>query len=297
MMYGTREPFDYVECGACGCLQIAEVPADLGRHYPADYYSFGAPPTSRVQRWAKRQRLRHALGLRAAGGALLARRYGRSPIGAWLAPMRLALDARVLEAGSGAGHLLLELRDAGFTDLTGVDPFLPAEHTEPGLRLLRQTLRQTEGTFDAVMLHHTFEHLPDPAETFRAIHERLRPGGQALIRLPVADSLAFRTYAADWVQLDAPRHLFLHTRESLAQLAADADLAVEHIVCDASAFQFWGSEQYRLDIPLSAPTSHAVDPGASPFSPGQIRAWERQTEALNHSGDGDQACVYLRRRS
>ena len=37
MMYGTREAFGYFECSSCGCLQIAEVPADLARFYPADY--------------------------------------------------------------------------------------------------------------------------------------------------------------------------------------------------------------------------------------------------------------------
>ena len=39
MMFGTRETFEYHECSGCGCLQIAEYPADIARHYPSGYAS------------------------------------------------------------------------------------------------------------------------------------------------------------------------------------------------------------------------------------------------------------------
>ena len=293
MMFGTREPFTYLECPACGCVRIAEVPDDLGAHYPDGYYSFGAPPTGRLQRLAKRQRLRHALGLAAPGGAALTARYGPSPIGAWLAPLGLPLDADVLEVGCGAGHLLFELRDAGFTSLVGVDPFTPRAVSRRGVRVLRRSVHEVEGAFDLVMFHHTFEHLPDPAETLGQAARLTRPGGRVLLRVPVADSFAFRTYGADWVQLDAPRHLFLHTRASIGHLAERAGLALASVEWDSSALQFWGSEQYRRDVPLFDPSSHAVDPATSAFSADVIADYQAQAEALNRAGDGDQAVFTL----
>jgi len=36
MMYGTRDAFDYHQYQDCGCLQISEVPEDLGKYYPRD---------------------------------------------------------------------------------------------------------------------------------------------------------------------------------------------------------------------------------------------------------------------
>ena len=42
MMFGLREEFTYFECAQCGCLQIAEFPADMSAYYPDDYYSFSA---------------------------------------------------------------------------------------------------------------------------------------------------------------------------------------------------------------------------------------------------------------
>ena len=44
MFFGTREEFDYFKCPSCGCVQIVEIPEDIGRHYPSDYYSFADPP-------------------------------------------------------------------------------------------------------------------------------------------------------------------------------------------------------------------------------------------------------------
>src|SRR4051812_17298066 len=38
-MFSIGERFQYFKCEECGSLQIIDVPADLGRHYPSDYYS------------------------------------------------------------------------------------------------------------------------------------------------------------------------------------------------------------------------------------------------------------------
>ncbi len=63
MMFGTGETFDYIECGACGCLQISEIPEDMSRHYPPEYYAFesGGEETERrglrshlERRWLRR---------------------------------------------------------------------------------------------------------------------------------------------------------------------------------------------------------------------------------------------------
>ena len=37
MLLETRESFEYVECSACGTIQIVDIPADLERYYPENY--------------------------------------------------------------------------------------------------------------------------------------------------------------------------------------------------------------------------------------------------------------------
>lgn len=42
MMFGTPDSFNYVVCGDCESIQIAEIPSPeaMAQHYPDDYYSF-----------------------------------------------------------------------------------------------------------------------------------------------------------------------------------------------------------------------------------------------------------------
>jgi hypothetical protein len=40
MMLGLREDFDYILCNKCGCLQIVEVPKNMQKYYPYNYYSY-----------------------------------------------------------------------------------------------------------------------------------------------------------------------------------------------------------------------------------------------------------------
>jgi SAM-dependent methyltransferase len=297
MMFGSREEFEYFECGRCGCLQISEIPADLSPYYRPDYLSFTPPPrTSALRSYLKRSRTRHLFGRSNPLGALLLRVFGAPRFAGWVRTAGGTLDTPILDVGCGAGHLLRQMREAGFTNLTGIDPFLPDNlETAEGLSLRKCGLEECTGTFDLIMLHHSFEHMPAPAAALDEVRRLLRPGGFALIRIPLAGSLAWRNYGPDWVQLDAPRHLHLHTVRSMRELAARAGFEVARVEFDSSAFQFWGSEQYRRGVPLFAANSYAVAPDRAGFSAAEIRAFEARAEALNQSGEADSGCFYLRR--
>ena len=39
-LHATKELFDYFQCSQCECIQIGEIPADIGKYYPSDYYAF-----------------------------------------------------------------------------------------------------------------------------------------------------------------------------------------------------------------------------------------------------------------
>ena len=102
MMFGTRDEFQYFECGECGCLQLMDPPADLGRYYPAHYYSLApaAPPTG-LKGYLRRIRNRRVFTGRGLTGAVLARltRYPYHAIGPWLAAHPAGRRASVLDVG------------------------------------------------------------------------------------------------------------------------------------------------------------------------------------------------------
>jgi SAM-dependent methyltransferase len=302
MMYGSRDEFDYFECSACGCLQIAEIPSNLSKYYPEDYYAFNADKRgeSPLKKYLKHRRASHALGRESIIGHLLVRLYGLPD---WLHSIkptkpldRGGFHQAILDVGSGTGSMLLDMYSAGFSNLTGVDKYIENDiHYENGVVVLKRTLDQLDGTYDLVMLHHSFEHIPDPLATLKRIRSLLRPDRFALLKIPVAQSYAWRVYGVDWVQLDAPRHLFLHTEESIRILARRAGLEVASVIYNSTDFQFWGSEQYKRGIPLMTEESYAVAPSKSIFSKDELRGFRKKAEALNKKGDGDQACFYLRR--
>jgi len=85
------------------------------------------------------------------------------------------------------------------------------------------------------------------------------------------------------------------------RLAAErSGFRVYHVEFDATGFDYWGSEQYLMDIPLTDQRSGWLRPdrpGGDLFSPEQLAAFERQAAEDNARGSGGQACFYLQRCS
>ena len=131
----------------------------------------------------------------------------------------------------------------------------------------------------------------------KAASRLLSPHGVCIIRMPTVSSYAWPHYGVNWVQLDAPRHFYIHSVESVRVLADRCGLNLTGVVYDSSAFQFWASEQYALDIPLYDPRSYALGADTSMFSRDQIGVFERRAAELNAAKLGDQAVFYLRKIS
>jgi SAM-dependent methyltransferase len=296
MMLGLRQQFEYLECDRCGALQIRDIPADLAPYYAPPYYSFEpARPAPALRRWLRRRLADHALGKGDPVGALLARLRGVPDVLRGIRAAGLDRDNRLLDIGAGEGQTLLTLRDYGFRRLLGVDPYIRADLShENGIQVLRAGIDDVTGSFDLVMFHHSFEHVSDPAGALAAARQRLTPRGRVLIRMPVAAE-SWRRYGPDWVELDAPRHLHVHTVESLQLLARRAGLALTDVRWETTAFELWGSEQYRRDIPLSDPRSHFAFAGGrgEVFSRREMRRFAARARALNRAGTAGRAAFWL----
>jgi SAM-dependent methyltransferase len=301
MMFGWREEFEYLECAHCGCLQIAEIPADLAKYYPSDdYYSYKTPRQKRYPQWLLRlrhERTRYFLGEFSVAGAVLGMLSKRSEHFDWFRQGRVSLDSRILDVGCGAGALLLKLQREGFRSLLGADPFIQADiDYGNGVRILKRGVGELEGGHDFVMLHHSFEHMPDPAAALAAVARTVAPGGVLLIRIPVSDCYARAKYGLNWVAWDAPRHLHLHTVKSMRLLAAGAGMEISNIAYDSTGQQLSSSELYLRGVPYVEHGKYR--PGNSPnaFSQQEWDGFLKKAAELNRKREGDNACFYLRLR-
>jgi 2-polyprenyl-3-methyl-5-hydroxy-6-metoxy-1,4-benzoquinol methylase len=302
MMLGLRDEHAYFECTACGCLQIATIPDNIADYYPENYYSYHAkPPAKGLKKFLLRSRNKYAVTERSWLGKKV---YGFSPEYKLTTLRRLVLkkNARILDVGCGAGDLLQSLYSIGFKNSMGIDPYNDDDiHYPSGLSIKKLAINdlltndhEQEG-WDLIMFHHSFEHIADQHGTLKAVKDLLKPNGVCLLRIPTISSYAWEHYEKDWVQLDAPRHFFLHSVNSMKMLAAWYGFVLEHIEYDSNAFQFWGSEQYKQDIPLRDSRSYAENPKQSPFSKRKVKRFARRARALNAEQQGDQAAFYFRK--
>src|ERR1041384_5934173 len=218
-MFGIGESFAYFQCGACGCLQIVDFPTDVARHYPPSYYSLVPfePPRGALRLKLQRLRAKQALsGARLADQLLSPFASFPGDIRLWTRLLGVSQTSRLLDVGCGGGALLRRLATFGFVNLTGVDPFIEANLAyADGVRVIKARLEELSGQFDAIMMHHSFEHMPDQLGVLNELHRLLAPNGKVLVRIPLCSSEAFRTYGVKWCQLDPPRHFFLHTEKSM----------------------------------------------------------------------------------
>lgn len=292
MMFGFRDEFIYFECARCGCVQIQEVPPNLAKYYPDNYYSF--QEQGRLRRWLKRGWARYSHNGTSLIGWMMAQIMGKNEAVKSVARARVPLAAAILDVGCGSGDLLRLLHGLGFTNLAGADPFLADDLTTPeGIKIWKKELSQVTGPFDVIMLHHSFEHMTEPVAILAHAARLLKPGGTLIIRVPIAASYAWKHYGVNWVQLDPPRHIFLPSVQSIKILAERSGLRLGAVVHESSEFQFRGSEQYLQDIPLMDPRSYLRSAFKQYFPSQTVRAYRAQARELNRKGEGDSACFYL----
>jgi SAM-dependent methyltransferase len=198
-------------------------------------------------------------------------------------------DSKILDVGSGSGRKLLSMQRSGFRNLIGIDPFNNADITyDNGLKVLKKEIFEMYENYDFIMLHHSFEHMDSPLKVLIKLNELLKPEGHLLIRIPVANSYAWRKYKDFWYALDAPRHFFLHTTQSMQLLAESSGLKIDDIEYDSPVAQLIYSEKYLRNMRSSERNDL--------FSKKEIKYFKKEVERLNRVGDGDCACFFLSKK-
>lgn len=296
MMFGYKDVFSYFQCAQCECLQIAEIPRNIAKYYEQGYYAHQPLPVpGPLKRAAIKLRNEYAVFNQNIVGKFLHQKHPNDILQS-LAPLRLTREARILDVGCGMGRALRALFELGFKNNLGIDPFIKEDITSPnGPVILKKNIREIQDKWDVVMFHHSLEHIPDPQKTLEKVSGILAENGSCVVRIPIASSYAWRHYGVNWVQLDAPRHFFLHSIKSMQIMAKRAQLDLYRIDYDSFAFQFWGSEQYKLGISHMDPRSYAINPKNSIFPPKKIAEFATSAKQLNEAKDGDQAVFYLKK--
>lgn len=296
MMYGLRDEFEYLQCSLCKCLQIKEIPKDLGKYYPSQYYSFSKFNENKYEGLngiIKKLKFRCVVNQSTWWQKLFKKLFYNSH---FLNEVHFTPDSRILDVGSGNGSkFLYPLASIGFKNLLGCDPFIQQSIVyKNGLEIRKVDIFKIEGSWDLIAFNHSFEHVPNPLEILQRVYELLSPKGICMIRIPTVSSFAWHHYRTNWFQLDAPRHLFLHSRKSMETIAEQAQLEVYTVVYDSTYKQFEESEKYIQNVSLRAPRPK----GFAKFFKRKLRKikYKNQARKLNQKQLGDQAAFFLRKK-
>ncbi len=237
--YITGDRFEVARCGACGLARTVPSPdaTRLASYYPTSYY--GAPAARRFPALAERLQRRLYAG-RARAVERLAGGKGR-----------------VLDVGCGRGFLLEAFRGRGWEvhgteldersaaharEVLGVPVHVGPPGSEPW----------PDGHFDAVVLWHVLEHLPDPAAALARVHRLLSATGVLMVGVPDFGSPEARLARDGWFHLDVPRHLVHPSASWLAATLEEAGFDVRRrswFAPEYDCFSLVQSAENRLGLP------------------------------------------------
>jgi SAM-dependent methyltransferase len=206
---------------------------------------------------------------------------------------RVKYDDAILDVGTGNGSLLLDLFKIGFTNLTGIDPFIDSDRKYGAINIYKKSIFETTGEFDLVMLHHAFEHMDEPLKVLQQLNKLLKKGSYCLIRTPVMGMYSWKKYGVNWMDLDAPRHIIIHSLKSMDILARQAGFEIRKTVFDGNYMSLIGSDQYAKDIALPEANSYMVNKEASGYSKKDIEEFKAINEQNDKEQRSDQAAFYL----
>lgn len=295
---GGDERHEYATCSNCGCVQIVNYPPDLSPYYAETYYSFNVYDGASGSFKQKLIKFRDSYAVEGRGliGWALSQKFPTLQFTSISKP-GIAKDSAILDVGCGDGALLRGLYELGFSNLLGIDPYGKSERVGAGLEFMDCDIYQISNIFDVIIMKGTLEHQVDQLKLMCHANKLLPEGGRCIVRIPVSDSYAYENYGVDWVQFDAPRHLYLHTLKSMEVLALQSGFDIIRHWDDSSFLQIIGSEQLKKGIYLGDSSSILQDKAASAFSDSDLRTFRSLDRSVRQQGLGDTRLFELKKTS
>ena len=119
----------------------------------------------------------------------------------------------ILDFGCGAGMFVGFLKERGYVDVTGYDPYVGQFAQAPA-----------DAAFDCVVANDVIEHIPAPQATVRQCVQYVKPGGLLYIGVPESAGVRMSDLEPHMMRLHQPFHRVIFSEETLKALGQQAGL-------------------------------------------------------------------------
>lgn len=241
--------FIYKKCVSCELVFLNPQPSDkvLREHYPTkQYFAYNKKGKSGLLGSVREYIIEHS--------------YKPTPLSRVLkfvsntghAIPQYQQKGKILDLGCGTGDILILLKKLGW-DVYGIDIDKEAIKIarSRGLKNVHVGTYEDinlypDGYFDAIRLYHVIEHLDNPFLCLQLLHKKVKLGGKIFLTTPNFDSPIRKLFGKYWANIDAPRHLFLFTPQTLKKIAKNCKLVVASLEYN-SAHGLTGSLEYFMN--------------------------------------------------
>lgn len=162
----------------------------------------------------------------------------------------------ILDYGCGNNIFVSFMKERGFRNTTGYDPYVADYATLP---------TETEN-YDCIVANDVVEHVPNPRETIKHCLTLLKPGG--LLYLGTADSegVSMENLESHVMSLHQPFHRVIINQQTLLRLGRDAGLDVVSVYTRSYMDTLRPFANYRFLDEFSKAVDHNLDRALDPAS-------------------------------
>ncbi len=166
--------------------------------------------------------------------AMLARRYGKR-------------GSRLLEVGSGMGHLVAQLEDTFTTSGMDLNHWAVRQSKAVVNKSHLQTasaqeLPFTDNSFNVVIIKHIVEHRPNPKQAIDELGRVTGQGGTLILATPNLGSLLKPWKGGKWIGYQDPTHISLKPPQEWLSLIEQAGFEIKRVFSDG----FWDVPYIRF---------------------------------------------------
>lgn len=206
----SKEPFDILQCNACGFRFTQDAPdvEHIAPYYNTENYIEHSDTkrglTFSLYHYGRKIMLKHKLRL--------------------INKLATSKTKKLLDVGSGSGYFLNFMKNNGY-DCTGIEISKTAREltkktfdidTHDVNSLINNDLKEK---FDVITMWHVFEHVYTFDAYFEAFKSSLNESGKLIIAMPNYHCLEAKYYKAYWNGYDVPRHLWHFDFETFSSFA------------------------------------------------------------------------------